>query len=69
MDVFREFGTGKGLSDPIVADIGNLAQTIQQAESMQDTCIDADADIGVTGFDPLKGGTGREGSFGHDSHG
>jgi hypothetical protein len=69
MDMFGQFGAGEGLSNAIVADVGNLAQPVQQTERMQDASINADTDIGVASFDSLKRGAGREGAFGHDRHG
>lgn len=46
-----QFGAGQRLSDAIVADVGDLAQTVEQAERLKDAGIDADADVGVTGLD------------------
>ena len=63
-----QLGAGEGLSDGVIADVGNPAQAVEQAERLQDTGVDADADMGVAGFDPLKGGPGREGAFRHDRH-
>ena len=62
-------GAGERLPDAIAADIGNLAQTVEQAERLKDGGVDADADIGVAGFDLLQGRAGREGALGHDRHG
>ena len=64
-----QLGAGEGLPDTVIADVGNLAQAVEQAERLQDTGVDADADMGVAGFDPLEGGAGREGAFRHDRHG
>ena len=52
----------------IVADVGDLAQTVEQAERLKDAGIDADADVGVTGLDFLQRRAGREGALGHDRH-
>ena len=62
-------GAGERLPDAIAADIGNLAQAVEQAERLKDGGVDADADIGVAGFDLLQGRSGREGALGHDRHG
>lgn len=63
-----QFGAGQRLSDAIVADVGDLAQTVEQAERLKDAGIDADADVGVTGLDSLQRRAGREGALGHDRH-
>lgn len=64
-----QFGTGEGLPDAVIADVGNLAQALEQTERLQDTRVYADAHFGIAGFDPLEGGAGREGAFRHDPHG
>jgi hypothetical protein len=69
MDMFGQFGAGEGLSNAIVADVGDLAQAVEQAERKQDASVNADADIGVACFDSLKRGAGREGALGHNRHG
>jgi hypothetical protein len=69
MDMFGQFGAGEGLSNAIVADVGNLAQPVEQTKRMQDASVNADADIGVASFNFLKRGAGREGAFGHNRHG
>ena len=61
-------GAGQRLSDGVVTDVGDLAQTVEQAERLQDPGIDADADTGVPRFDSLQGRTGREGALGYDRH-
>ena len=68
MDVLRQFGAGERLSNRVVADVSDLAQTGEQAKRLKDTCVNADADTGVPGLDLLKGRTGREGALRHDSH-
>jgi len=55
MNVLGQIGTGQCLSDTVVADVGDLPQTFEQTEGLKDASIDADADIGVAGFDPLQG--------------
>ena len=69
MDVLRQRGAGERLPDAIAADIGNPAQAVEQAERLKHGGVDADADIGVAGFDLLQGRAGREGALGHDRHG
>ena len=58
MDVLGQIGAGKCLPDAVVADVGDLTQAVEQAEGLQHAGIDAYADIGVAGFDPLQGRTG-----------
>lgn len=55
MNVFWQICTGQRLSDAVISDVGDLAQPFQQTEGLKDTCINADADIGVASFDPLQG--------------
>ena len=62
-------GAGERLPDAIAADIGNPAQAVEQAERLKHGGVDADADIGVAGFDLLQGRAGREGALGDDRHG
>ena len=50
-----QIGAGQRLSDAVVADVGDLAQTVEQAKRLKDAGIDADADIGVAAFDLLQG--------------
>src|ERR1700733_1878231 len=68
MDMLGQFGAGQRLSDAIVADVGDLAQTVEPAERLKDAGIDADADVGVTGLDSLQRRAGREGALGPDRH-
>lgn len=68
MDVLGEFGAGERLADAVVADVGDLDQAIEQAERLENAGIDADADIGVAGFDSLQRRAGREGALGDDGH-
>ena len=63
-----QFGGSQRLSDAVVADVGDLAQTVQQTERLEDSGVDADADIGVAGFDLLQGRAGREGALRHHRH-
>ena len=49
-------------------DIGDLAQTVEQAERLKDASINADTDIGVPCLDLLQRRAGREGALRHDSH-
>src|SRR3546814_18594513 len=68
LDMFGQFGAGQRLSDRVVADIGDLAQTVEQAERLKDARIDADADAGVPSLDFLQGRAGREGALRYDRH-
>ena len=61
-----QFGAGERSADAVVADVGDLAQAIEQAERLENAGIYADADVGVPGFDPLQSRAGREGALGHD---
>ena len=54
MDVFWQFGASQCLSDRVVTDVGDLAETLEQTEGLEDAGIDADADVSVAGFDPLQ---------------
>jgi hypothetical protein len=56
------------LADAVAGDVSDLGQAIEQAKRLQDGGIDTDADIGVAGFDPLKGRAGRERALGHSCH-
>lgn len=64
-----KFSAGQRLPDGIVTDVGELAKTVEQAERLQNGGINADADVGVAGLDPLQGRAGGEGALGHDRHG
>lgn len=64
-----KLGAGQRLANGIVANVGELTQSLEQAERLQDGGIDADADVGVAGLDPLQGRAGGEGALGHDGHG
>lgn len=66
--MLRQFSAGERLSNWVVTDVGDLAQTIEQSERLKDARINADADIGVPGLDLLQGRAGREGAFCDDSH-
>lgn len=63
-----EFGAGERLADAVVADVGNPAQAVEQAERLQDAGVNADADVSVSGLNPLQCRPGREGPLGHDRH-
>lgn len=63
-----QFSAGQRLSDAIVADVGDLAQTVQQTERLKNAGIDANADVGVAGLDSLQGRAGRKGALGYDCH-
>lgn len=49
-----EFHTGQSLTDAVAADVGDLAQSIEQAKRLQDGDVDADAGIGVARFPLLR---------------
>lgn len=63
-----QVGAGERLTDAVVADVGDLAQAVEQAERLQDAGINADADVGVPSFDPLQCRARREGALGYDRH-
>jgi hypothetical protein len=63
-----QFGAGERLSDAIVADVGNLAQTVEQTERLKNAGINANADVGVASLDSLQSRAGRKGALGHDCH-
>ena len=68
MDVLGQFRAGQRLSNRVVAYVGYLAKTVEQAERLKDACINADADIGVPSLDLLQGRAGREGALCDNSH-
>lgn len=68
MNVPGQVGAGQRPSDAVVADVGQLAQAVEQAERQQDAGIDADADTGVASFDPLQCRARREDTLSHDRH-
>jgi hypothetical protein len=68
MNVLGQIGTRQCLPDAIVAYVRNLTKTFEQSKGLKYSGIDADADICVAGFDPLKGRTRREGAIRYDSH-
>ena len=45
-----------------------LEGPVEQAKRLQDAGINADADVGVPGFDPLQCRARREGALGYDRH-
>ena len=66
--MLRQIGAGERLADAVVADVGDLTQAVEQAKRLQDAGINADADVGVPGFDPLQCRARCEGALGYDSH-
>ena len=68
MDALGKPGAGKSLPNAVVADIRDLAQSIEQAECMKDGSINADADGGVARFDLLQGRAGSESALRYDCH-
>lgn len=64
-----KFGAGERLSNAVVTDICDLTQPIEQTERLEDGGVNADTDVGVSGFDLLQGRAGREGALRHDRHG
>lgn len=63
-----EFSTGESLADAVVADVCDPAQAVEQAECLQDASVNADADVSVSGLNPLQCRPGREGALSHDRH-
>ena len=68
MDALGQLGTGESLSDGIVANVCDLAQAVEQAERLEHTCVDADADAGVASLDPLQRRSGCKGTLGYHCH-
>ena len=48
-----QFRASQNLSNGVVVNVGDLAQTVQQAERLKDAGIYADANICVPSLDPL----------------
>lgn len=67
--MFGQLGGGQRLTDRVVTDVCDLAQTVEQAECKKDAGIDADADARIPRLDPLQCRPGCEGAFGDDRHG
>lgn len=63
-----QLGTGERFADAVVADVRDLDQAVEQAERLENAGIDADADVGVAGFDSRQRRAGREGALGDDGH-
>lgn len=63
-----QVGAGERLANTVVADIGDFNQAVEQAESLKNAGVYADADVRVPGFDFLESRAGREGALGHDCH-
>lgn len=63
-----QFGAGERLSDGVVADVGDFTQALEQAERMENARVDAHADAGVAGLDPLQRRSGRKGALGYHCH-
>jgi hypothetical protein len=53
MDVLSQLGSGKVLTDAVMAEIGDLRKSVEEAEGLEGTGIYANADAGITRFDPL----------------
>src|SRR6185312_8643514 len=68
-NAFWQFRAGQPLADAVAGDVGDLAQAIEKTKRLQDGSVDADADVGVAGFDLLQGRAGRECALRHDRHG
>lgn len=66
--MLRQLGAGERLAYAVVADVGDLDQTVEQAERLENAGIDPDADTGVAGFNSLQRRAGREGALGDDRH-
>ncbi len=69
VDTFGQCRTRQHLSGGIVADVGEVSETFQQAERLENASIDPDADARVPRLDPLESRARRERAFGHHSHG
>ena len=50
-----QVGAGERLTDAVVADVGDLAQAVEEAERLKDASINADADVGIASLDFLQG--------------
>jgi len=68
VDALRQFGAGESLPDGIVANVPDFAQAVEQAERLEHTRVDADADAGVASLDPLQRRSGCKGTLGHHCH-
>src|SRR3546814_9287809 len=55
VNVLGQLCAGQRVTDRVVTDVGDLAQTSQPAERLKDASIDADAHIGITCLDLLEG--------------
>src|SRR6185437_55231 len=53
MDALSQLGSGKVLTDAVMAEIGGLRKSVEEAEGLEGTGIYANADAGITRFDPL----------------
>ena len=67
--MLRQLGRGLGQANAIYADIGYLVQSVQQAERLKDSAVDANADAGISFLDLLQGRAGGESSLRHNRHG
>ena len=63
-----QIGAGQRLPDWVIADVGDLTQTVKQPERMKYASINADADVRIARLDFLEGRAGGEGALGHDRH-
>ena len=60
---------GLGQANAVHAVVGYLAHSVQQAECLKDSTVDADADARISFFDLLKGRAGGESPLRHNRHG
>jgi hypothetical protein len=63
-----KFCCGQSLTGAISLQICKVGQTVQEAQSLQGRCIDADPDAGIARLDPLESASGCEGSSRDDAH-
>ena len=68
MDVLRQLCACERLPNRVIADVGDLAQAVEQAKRLKYARINSDADISVPGLDLLEGRAGRKGALSYDRH-
>lgn len=68
MDMLGKVGAGECLANAVIANIGELAQSIEKTECLQHAGINPNADACIPSFYSLKRGTRRERALGHYCH-
>ena len=68
MGVLRQLSASQRLAYAVIADVGDLSQSFEQAERLEDAGIDADADTWLPSLDFLQGRARRESPLGHHRH-